>query len=186
MYNARAFFIADVLVHVGAPVGETAFRSKRYTLCLPLRPSVSLSHMRPFFVFCPLFLSLLSASPPFLFLPSSSRRLNLSFPLLSFHSLVPSPSVPRYRPTSTYTAYSNEPRIVRCISGTNWILKIKKRRPKKAPRLADPPKPAVALHVSASASLVLFRRARSDPSLAARASSSSPLMLTSSSYRSYL
>lgn len=55
MYNARAFFIADVLVHVGAPVGETAFRSKRYTLCLPLRPSVSLSHMRPFFVFCPLF-----------------------------------------------------------------------------------------------------------------------------------
>lgn len=35
------------------------------------------------------------------------------------------------RSTSTYMAYSNEQRIVRCISRlTNWILKIKKRRAK--------------------------------------------------------
>lgn len=116
------------------------------------------------------FSSLLSSplSPSTSPLPPVAFLVNLSFPLLSFHSLGPSPSVPQYRPTSTYTAYSNEPRIVRCISGTNWILKIKKKRPRKAPasrtyrnrrsRFTGPPAPLV----------LFFLRARSDPSLAAR------------------
>lgn len=114
MYNARAFFFAGVLVHVGAPVRESTFGSKViHTAPLPPpNPSVV-----PF-VF-------------YFYLPSCAVFLSSSFPLALPSSLFFSAA--RLGPCN-----GARPRLVltRLIQmnledcsmylGTNWILKIKK------------------------------------------------------------
>lgn len=160
MYNAHAFFAADVLVHVGAPVREVALHGKRYTFSAsppPLR-TLPCVHFHP------------SSSPASLSLPSpppASRHSSFLPPARTFAI------GPWYRPTSTYTAYSNEPGGLSDVSRqTNWILKIKKRRD-GGPRVVDPPKrtdPRTndrALHEPLDA-LVSFLCAHSDPSSLAR------------------
>lgn len=73
----------------------------------------------------------------FLLIPSLSMLLSFHLVILSCSFFLPyltpfvgTQSLPLslilVKRASTYTAYSNEPRIVRCISGPNWILKIKK------------------------------------------------------------
>lgn len=76
VYNARAFCASSVLVHVGAPVREVAFHSKRYirVLSLSLFLSVSPRMTLPLAHFHPSSYSPLSAS-------------SFSLPLLSFRSL---------------------------------------------------------------------------------------------------
>jgi len=121
MRNARVAFFSRVGARrctcACAPLARV--RSNRYTLPLPpsLRPSLAALSSSLHSVSS---LSLLLLSP-LLFV---SLSLSLSRSARSRIFILD----PAYRPTSTYTAYSNEPRIVRCISrGTNWILKIKKR-----------------------------------------------------------
>jgi len=109
MYNARAFFAVNVLVHVGAPVREVALHGKRYTL--PASP------LRTLLAYISILGRLLSAS----LFPSSRHS--------SFRPRGPSPSVPGISRLVHTRLIQMNPRIVRCISRkTNWILKIKKRR----------------------------------------------------------
>jgi len=102
MYNARAFFAVDVLVHVGAPVHEVALRGKRYTLpVLPLTP------LRTF----PACISILGRLPLLLFLPLPLVTLR------SFRPHGPSPSVPGIGRLVRTRLIQMNLRIVRCISG---------------------------------------------------------------------
>lgn len=111
MYNVRAFFAVDVLVHVGAPVREVVLHGKRYTL--PASPLRTL----------PACISILGR----LLSPPASRH-------SSFRPRGPSPSVPGISRLVCTRLIQMNPRIVRCISReTNWILKIKKRR-SRSPR----------------------------------------------------
>lgn len=122
MYNAHAFFAADVLVHVGAPVREVAFRGKRYTLSFSLRPSLSrdfhprsLPHPSTSHPPCSFFSSRL----PVILFPSSLLPLDLG----------PSLSFPRPTLLLVLTRLIQMNRGLSDVSRrTNWILKIKKRR----------------------------------------------------------
>lgn len=175
-------------MHVGAPVRESLrfvvrdIRSLPPPCGPPSRAFPSSPHRTLLFLLLYLLLRPLLRS--FLFVCSSFLTLSSLFPL----ALGPSFSVPGYRSTSTYTAYSNEPRIVRCISrGTNWILKIKKREARggKAPASRrDSTETSERPRFTGLPALVAFLRVRSDPSSLARllrllmlASSSYPLVL---------
>lgn len=162
-------------MHVGAPVRESLrfvvrdIRSLPPPCDPPSRAFPSSPHRTLLFLL--LYLLLRPLLHSFLFVCSSFLTLSSLFPL----ALGPSFSVPGYRSTSTYTTYSNEPRIVRCISrGTNWILKIKKREARggEAPHRGGTHRNerTAALHESARSCCFSARPLRS---VLARASSSS-------------
>lgn len=170
MYNARAFFAVDVLVHVGAPVREVALHGKRYTL-----PAPPPSTLRTF----PACISILGRLLPFLL---SSRSPSL------FRSFRPRGRTfaigPWYRSTSTYTAYSNEPEDCPMYLGRlTGFSKLK--RGDRGARVADSPKPTdprTERSRFTGFGCSCFFSACSLRSILARASSSSSLMLASSSY----
>lgn len=108
-YNARAFFTVDVLVHVDAPVREVVLHGKRYTL--PASPPANLSCVH--------------------FYPQSSSPTSLSPTSRHFSFLPhePSPSVPGISQLVSTRLIQMNQGLSDVSRKTNWILKIKKRRP---------------------------------------------------------